>query len=32
MNMPQVQQQMGQGIVKGLENFFAQAAKKGGGS
>ncbi len=32
MNMPQVQQQMGQGIVKGLESFFAQAAKKGGGS
>ena len=32
LNLPQIQQQMGQGIVRGLENFFAQAAKKGGGS
>ncbi|MBP2625767.1 MAG: N-acetylmuramoyl-L-alanine amidase [Firmicutes bacterium] len=32
LNLPQVQQQMGQSIVRGLENFFAQAARKGGGS
>lgn len=27
-----VQQRLGQGVVQGLETFFAQAAKKGGGS
>jgi N-acetylmuramoyl-L-alanine amidase len=32
LNTPQSQQQLGQGIVQGLEAFFAQAAKKGGGS
>lgn len=32
LNMPQNQQQMAQSIVQGLENFFAQASKKGGGS
>jgi len=30
--LPQTQLQMAQGIVQGLEDFFAQAAKKGGGS
>lgn len=32
LNTPQLQQQLAQGIVQGLENFFAQASKKGGGS
>ncbi|HEY3426592.1 MAG TPA: N-acetylmuramoyl-L-alanine amidase, partial [Negativicutes bacterium] len=32
LNTPQFQQQMAQGIVQGLEAFFAQAARKGGGS
>ncbi len=32
LNTPQTQQQLGQSIVQGLEAFFAQAAKKGGGS
>ena len=32
LNTPQVQQQLAQGIVQGLDNFFAQAARKGGGS
>jgi len=32
LNTPQVQQQMAQGLVQGLENFFAQASRKGGGS
>lgn len=32
LNTPQIQQQFGQSIVKGLETFFAQAAKRGGGS
>lgn len=30
--LPQTQQQMAQAIVQGLEDFFAQAARKGGGS
>lgn len=32
LNTPQTQQQLGQSIVQGLEAFFAQASKKGGGS
>lgn len=32
LNTPQIQQQMAQGIVQGLDDFFAQAARKGGGS
>ncbi|MBC8014329.1 MAG: N-acetylmuramoyl-L-alanine amidase [Sporomusaceae bacterium] len=32
LTIPQNQQQMAQGIVQGLESFFAQAAKMGGGS
>lgn len=32
MTVPRNQQKMAEGIVQGLENFFAQAAKKGGGS
>ncbi|WP_378956112.1 N-acetylmuramoyl-L-alanine amidase [Pelosinus sp. sgz500959] len=32
MNTPQFQQQMAQGIVQGLDGFFTQAARKGGGS
>lgn len=32
LNTPQIQQQLGQDIMQGLETFFAQAAKKGGGS
>ena len=32
LNTPQFQQQLAQGIVQGLEGFFAQAARKGGGS
>lgn len=31
LNSPQFQQKMAQGIYQGLENFFAQAAKYGGG-
>lgn len=32
LNSPQSQQELAQDIVQGLETFFAQAAKKGGGS
>lgn len=32
LNTPQMQQQLGQSIVQGLDTFFAQASKKGGGS
>lgn len=32
MNTSQFQQKMAQGIVQGLDDFFAQAARKGGGS
>lgn len=32
LNTPKFQQQMAQGIVQGLESFFAQAARRGGGS
>lgn len=32
LNTPQLQQQMAQSIMQGLDGFFTQAAKKGGGS
>ena len=32
LTVPQKQQQLAQGIVQGLEDFFAQASRKGGGS
>jgi len=32
LNTPQLQQKLAQGIVSGLDNFFLQAAKIGGGS
>ena len=32
LNTPQMQQQMAQSIVQGLDAFFTQAARKGGGS
>jgi N-acetylmuramoyl-L-alanine amidase len=32
LSTPQFQQQLAQGIVTGLDKFFTQAAKKGGGS
>lgn len=32
LNAPQVQQQLAQSIVQGLDGFFTQAARKGGGS
>lgn len=31
LSTPEIQQQMAQGIVQGIENFFNQAAKQGGG-
>ncbi|MPN52883.1 hypothetical protein SDC9_200546 [bioreactor metagenome] len=31
LNSPQFQQQFAQGIVSGMDNFFLQAAQKGGG-
>ncbi|MPM76347.1 hypothetical protein SDC9_123345 [bioreactor metagenome] len=31
LNSPQFQQKMAQGIYQGLDNFFAQAARNGGG-
>jgi len=32
LNTSPIQQQFGQGIVQGLDTFFTQASKKGGGS
>lgn len=32
LTTPQIQQQLGQDIMQGLDSFFAQAARKGGGS
>ena len=31
LNNPQIQQQLAQSIVQGMDSFFAQASKKGGG-
>ena len=31
LNNPQIQQQLAQGLVQGLDGFFAQASRKGGG-
>ena len=31
LNTPQTQQQLAQGVVQGLDDFFAQSARKGGG-